>query len=93
MIHRNTVNTLGLKPMTRSMCHDLYVQIYSENDPFRAVLEQVTQRKENGRRLNHLWWALNYYAELLDPDRNHRARVERHLDALARETDSPQDTD
>lgn len=84
MINRKTVAALGLKPMTRSMCYDFYVKLNSELETPDAIKESVGFWKDDGEKLNHLWWVLNYYAENFDPDRNLRAYVERFLDALAK---------
>ena len=83
MINPNTATTLGLKPMTRSMCYDFYVKINSELEKPGAIKEAVTWWQDDHAKLNHLWWVLNYYAENIDPDRNIRACVERYLDTLA----------
>lgn len=85
MINRTTVSTLGLKPMTRDMCYDFYVKINSECDTPDAIRESVSWWQTDSKKLNHLWWVLNYYSDHLDPDRNLRAFVEKHLDALAKE--------
>lgn len=85
MINRSTVKALGLKPVTRNMCYDFYVKINSELETPGAIKESVSWWQDDGTKLNELWWVLNYYSESLDPDRNLRAFVERHLDALARE--------
>ncbi len=83
MINRTTVNTLGLKPVTRSMCHDFYLKINSESNTPDAIRESVSWWQADKDKLNLLWWVLNYYSDHLDPDRNLRAYVENHLDALA----------
>ena len=82
MINRKTVSALGLKPVTRSMCHDFYVKINTEFDSPEAIKESVSWWQNDKEKLNHLWWVLNYYSDHLDPDRNLRAFVEKHLDAL-----------
>ncbi len=92
VINRNTITALGLKPMTRSMCYDFYVKLNSEFETPDAIKESVTWCQDDHEKLNHLWWVLNYYSETIDPDRNIRAYVERHLDALAREKSIPLDT-
>ncbi|MCG8615361.1 MAG: hypothetical protein MI802_04035 [Desulfobacterales bacterium] len=86
MINRKTVTTLGLKPMTRDMCYDFYVKINSECKTPDAIRESVSWWQTDDEKLNHLWWVLNYYSDRLDPDRNLRAYVEKHLDTLAEET-------
>ena len=85
MINRATVSTLGLKPMTRNMCYDFYVKINSDCGSPEAIRESVSWWQTDGQKLNHLWWVLNYYSDKLDPDRNLRAYVEKHLDVLAEE--------
>lgn len=85
VINRSTINLLGLKPVTRSMCYDFYVKINSELETADAIKESVSWWQDNKYKLNELWWVLNYYSESLDPDRNLRAYVEQHLDALALE--------
>ena len=83
MINRQTVKTLNLKPVTRTMCYDFYVKINSEFDTPEAIKESVTWWQDDGEKLNNLWWTLNYYSDNLDPDRNLRACVENYLDILA----------
>lgn len=85
VINRSTINILGLKPVTRSMCYDFYVKINSELETADAIKESVSWWQDNKYKLNELWWVLNYYSESLDPERNLRAYVEKHLDALALE--------
>jgi hypothetical protein len=85
VIDRNTISVLGLKPVTRSMCYEFYVKINSELDTADAIKESVSWWQDNKYKLNELWWVLNYYSESLDPDRELRAYVEHHLDALALE--------
>ena len=85
MINRNTVTTLGLKPMTRSMCYDFYVKLNSELETPDAIKESVGFWQDDHEKLNHLWWVLNYYSENFDPNRNLRAYVEKHLDNLAKD--------
>ncbi len=85
MINRTTVNTLGLTPVTRSMCHDFYIQINTEYDSPDAIKETVSWWQDDSEKLNRLWWVLNYYSDRLDPDRNLRACVEKQLDKLALE--------
>lgn len=83
MINRTTVSALGLTPVTRSMCYDFYVKINSECTSPDAIRESVGWWHKDKDKLNNLWWVLNYYSDHLDPDRNLRAYVEKHLDALA----------
>ena len=83
MINRTTVVTLKLKPVTRSMCQEFYVKINSECDTPDAIKESVSWWQDDKEKLNHLWWVLNYYSDHLDPNRNLRAFVEKHLDSLA----------
>ncbi|OQY53319.1 MAG: hypothetical protein B6230_00395 [Desulfobacteraceae bacterium 4572_89] len=80
-----SLKTLGLKPMTRNMCYDFYIQLNSEAGTYDAIKESISWWQDNGEKLNNLWWVLNYYAEKFDPDRDLRACVERQLDFLARE--------
>jgi hypothetical protein len=82
VINPKTVNALGLKPVTRTMCHDFYVKINTECDSSDAIKESVSWWQQDKGKLNYLWWVLNYYSDRLDPDRNLRAFVEKHLDAL-----------
>ncbi|MCF8091378.1 MAG: hypothetical protein K9K21_01745 [Desulfotignum sp.] len=85
MINRSTVGVLGLKPVTRNMCYDFYMKINSEFDTPDAIKESISWWQDNKDKLNELWWVLNYYSESLDPERELRAHVEHHLDALALE--------
>lgn len=88
MINRTTVKALNLKPITRTRCHDFYIKINSEFDSSDAIKESVSWWQDDGEKLNMLWWVLNYYSDKLDPDRQLRAFVERHLDDLARKKDA-----
>jgi hypothetical protein len=92
VINKNTVTALRLKPLTRSMCYDFYVRLNSEFETPDAIKESVTWWQDDKEKLNHLWWVLNYYSETIDPDRNIRAYVERHLDDLAKEEPVALDT-
>jgi len=92
VINRSTVKTLGLKPITRTMCYEFYIKINSELGTSDAIRESVSWWQDDGEKLNHLWWVLNYYSENFDPDRNLRAYVERHLDALAQKRQVPVET-
>lgn len=83
MINRNTVKVLSLKPITRTMCHDFYIKINSEFNSPEAIKESVSWWQDDSEKLNNLWWVLNYHSDKLDPNRNLRAFVERHLDVLA----------
>lgn len=83
MINRTTVDILGLKPVTRSMCRGLFVKINTECDTPGAIKESVSWWQDDKEKLHRLWWVLNYYSERLDPDRNLRACVEKQLDLLA----------
>lgn len=85
MIKRTTVKTLSLKPVTRNLCYDFYVKINTEFNSPQDIMEAVSWWQEDSKKLNELWWVLNYYSDNLDPDRNLRAYVERHLDKLALE--------
>ncbi len=83
MINKNTVKLLNLKPITRTKCYDFYVKINSEFSTPEALKESVSWWQSDCEKLNSLWWVLNYHSDRLDPDRNLRAFVERHLDSLA----------
>lgn len=83
MISRSTVKILDLKPVTRKMCYDFYIEINSELETPESILESISWWQEDKEKLNRLWWVLNYYSEQLDPDRNLRAHVESRLDILA----------
>ena len=85
MINRNTVKVLGLKPITQTMCHDLYIKINSEFNTPEAIKEAVSLWQDNTEKLNNLWWVLNYYADRFDQNRALRALIERHLDNLAQD--------
>ena len=89
MINRRTVSALGLKPVTRSMCREFYVKINTECDSPDAIRESVSWWQDDKDKLNHLWWVLNYYSDQLDPERNLRAFVEKHLDAMVPPEPSP----
>ncbi|MDA8136607.1 MAG: hypothetical protein M0T82_18460 [Desulfobacteraceae bacterium] len=86
MINRNTVKTLSLKPITRTMCHEFYIKINKEFTSSAAIRESVSWWQDDPEKLNSLWWVLNYYSDQLDPDRNLRAFVEKNLDSLAQKT-------
>lgn len=88
MINRNTVKVLKLKPITRTMCYDFYVKIHSDASSPEAIKESVSWWQDDSEKLNNLWWVLNYYSDNLDPDRNLRAFVERHLDDLAKKEEA-----
>lgn len=83
MISRSTIKILDLKPVTRNMCYDFYIEINSELETQESILESISWWQEDKEKLNRLWWVLNYYSEQLDPDRNLRAVVESRLDILA----------
>ena len=85
MINRNTIKVLDLKPITRDMCYDFYVKINSEFGTPEAIKEAVSWWQDDGKKLNNLWWVLNYHSDRLDPNRDLRAFVERHLDNLAQD--------
>lgn len=88
MINRNTVKVLSLKPITRTMCYEFYIKINSEFGTPDAIKESVSWWQDDEKKLNTLWWVLNYYSDRLDPDRNLRAFVEKHLDLLAQKKDT-----
>jgi len=98
MIDRGTSNVLNLKPVTRSMCSGFYQRINTELRSPEAIRESVSGWQDNEKKLNELWWILNYYSDSLDPERELRACVEHHLDSLALEKtaalepDSPPET-
>jgi hypothetical protein len=92
MITRSTVTALGLKPVTRNMCYDFYIKLNSEAGTPDAIKESVSWWQDDCKKLNNLWWVLNYYAEKFDPDRNLRAYVEKQLDTLAREKQAALET-
>jgi len=92
VINRSTLSVLGLKPVTRNMCYDFYVKINSELETADAIKESVSWWQDNKYKLNELWWVLNYYSESLDPERDLRAYVEQHLDALALEKAAAMET-
>jgi ribonucleotide reductase beta subunit family protein with ferritin-like domain len=85
MINRSTINVLNLKPVTRSMCSDFYEKINAQFHSPEAIRESVSWWQDNEKKLNELWWVLNYYSDSLDPEREIRAHVEHHLDSLALE--------
>ncbi len=85
MINRNTVKVLDLKPITQTMCHDLYIKINSEFNTPEAIKEAVSLWQDDTEKLNNLWWVLNYYADRFDPNRALRALIERSLDDFAQD--------
>ncbi len=89
MINRNTVKVLDLKPITRNLCRDFYVKISSEFDTPEAIKEAISRWQEDSEKLNHLWWVLNYHSDRLDPNRDLRAFIEKHLDDLAQDKEVP----
>ena len=70
------------------MCYDFYIKINSEFGTPNAIKESITWWQDDEEKLNTLWWVLNYYSDRLDPDRNLRAFVEKHLDLLAQKKDT-----
>jgi len=92
MINRNTIKILCLKPITRTLCYDFFVKINSEFETPEAVKEAISWWQDDGEKLNHLWWVLNYYSDKFDPDRNLRAIIERYLDSLAQKKDASSQT-
>jgi len=78
--------------MTRSMCYKFYIKLNSELETPEAIKESITWWQDDYKKLNLLWWVLNYYSENFDQDRNLRASVERHLDHLATQKPVPLDT-
>jgi len=91
MINRNTVRVLDLKPITRSMCHDLYIKINSEFDSPESIKEAVSWWQDDHEKLNNLWWVLNYHSDEFDPYRDLRAFVENYLDNLALQKEIPEE--
>jgi hypothetical protein len=89
MINRDTVNVLDLKPITRAMCYDFFVKINSELKTPEAIKEAVSKWQDDSKKINHLWWVLNYHSDNLDANRELRAFIERHLDDLARDKEIP----
>ncbi|RLC14688.1 MAG: hypothetical protein DRH93_20510 [Deltaproteobacteria bacterium] len=85
MISRDTVKALDLKPITRDMCYDFYVKITSEFKTPEAIKEAVSSWQDDSKKINHLWWVLNYHSDNLDTNRELRAFIERHLDNLAQD--------
>ncbi|MCP4023851.1 MAG: hypothetical protein GY729_18550 [Desulfobacteraceae bacterium] len=83
MINRSTIKTLRLKPVTRNMCNDFYTEISNEFETPESIEESVSWWRHDSKKLNDLWWVLNYYSDRLDPDRHLRAVIERSLDMLA----------
>ncbi len=83
MINRNTVSVLSLKPVTRTGSYDFYVKINSEFENPDAIEESISWWQKDHKKLNELWWVLNYHSEEFDPERHLRAVIERKLDAIA----------
>ncbi|MDD9302621.1 MAG: hypothetical protein HUK40_09910 [Desulfobacter sp.] len=90
MINPTIVASLGLTPVTQSMCHGMYVKINTEDNTPEAILEYASWWQDDKEKLNCLWWVLNYWSAQLDPDRRLRSRVEELLNTLARtDSDTP----
>ena len=85
MINRDTAKVLDLKPITRAMCYDFYVKIIAEFKTPEAIKEAVSSWQDDSKKINHLWWVLNYHSDNLDANRELRAFIERHLDSLAQD--------
>ena len=83
MINRATVTALSLKPVTRKDSYDFYVKINTEFDSPDAIEESISWWQEDYKKLNDLWWVLNYHSEEFDPERHLRAVIERKLDSIA----------
>ncbi|MCK5541969.1 MAG: hypothetical protein KAI40_04695 [Desulfobacterales bacterium] len=83
MIKRDTVATLSLKPITRKDSYDFYVKVNTEFDSPDAIEESISWWQEDYKKLNSLWWVLNYHSEEFDPERHLRAVIERKLDDIA----------
>ncbi|MCK5311875.1 MAG: hypothetical protein KAJ62_07190 [Desulfobacteraceae bacterium] len=91
MIKRDTVTILSLKPVTRKNSYDFYVKINSEFENSDALEESISWWQEDHKKLNELWWVLNYHSEEFDPERRLRAVVERKLDTIAEKRKSSSD--
>ena len=83
MINRDTVTILSLKPVTRKNSYDFYVKINSEFENCDAIEESISWWQDDSKKLNKLWWVLNYHSEEFDPERYLRAIIERKLDFIA----------
>ena len=83
MINRDTVTILSLKPVTRNNSYDFYVKLNSEFEGPDAIEESISWWQEDHKKLNQLWWVLNYHSEEFDPERYLRAVIERKLDTIA----------
>ena len=83
MINRDTVTILSLKPITRKNSYDFYVKINSELDNPDAIEESISWWQDDSKKLNKLWWVLNYHSEEFDSERHLRAIIERKLDSIA----------
>lgn len=86
MINHRTSYKLNLTSLSLSMCHDFYIKVNSELTTSNAVKEAVLWWQEDHKKLNSLWWVLNYYSDKFDPERETRVLIEKHLDNLAEET-------
>lgn len=83
MIRKQTIQSLNLKPYTKTGCDDLYSEIsgkYKSMSDFENELLSVNADPET---LNKIWWVLNYHSEMMDQSRRLRAIVETKLDTLA----------
>ncbi len=83
MINRDTVMILSLKPVTRKDSYNFYVKINTEFANPAAIEESISWWQQDHKKLNKLWWVLNYHSEEFDPERHLRAVIERKLDSLA----------
>ena len=83
MINRDTVTILSLKPVTRKDSYNFYVKINTEFTNPDAIEESISWWQKDHKKLNKLWWVLNYHSEEFDPERHLRAVIERKLDSLA----------
>jgi hypothetical protein len=88
MINRDTVTILSLKPVTRKDSYDFYVKLNSEFDNPDAIEESISWWQDDYKKLNDLWWVLNYHSEEFDPERHLRAIIERKLDTIAQKQKS-----
>ena len=88
MINRDTVMVLSLQPVTRKESYDFYVKINSEFENSDAIEESISWWQEDHKKLNKLWWVLNYHSEEFDPERRLRAIIERNLDTIAEKRES-----
>ncbi len=92
MINRSTVTILSLKPVTRQGSYEFYVKLNSEFQTPDAIEESISWWQDDYKKLNRLWWVLNYHSEEFDPERHLRAVIERRLDSIAEKRKSNSET-